>query len=202
MTNDATGSDPPVAINPYAPPEVDLQDADEAPEGGLPEHLGYYRTIVRRFGAALIDFVVLAPLAYLSGDVIHKGGALVGLVGTVLVTLASTAYSVVGHALYGRTVGKKLCRVQVVDLQGALPGWYRAILRDAFPILLNATAVAREVAVFLGMDMSLFLQAAPAQAMAVGIGFWTAVEFVTMLTNKRRRRLHDFLAGTVVIRRG
>jgi hypothetical protein len=29
---------------------------------------------------------------------------------------------------------------------------------------------------------------------------WALLEFITMLTNKRRRAIHDFIAGTVVIK--
>ena len=33
------------------------------------------------------------------------------------------------------------------------------------------------------------------------MNIWIWSEFVVMLTNKRRRALHDFIAGTVVIRK-
>jgi uncharacterized RDD family membrane protein YckC len=55
------------------------------------------------------------------------------------------------------------------------------------------------------MDRSKYLVArAPAWYGTVNLllQLWVWGEFVVMLTNKKRRALHDFMAGTVVIHQG
>jgi hypothetical protein len=38
------------------------------------------------------------------------------------------------------------------------------------------------------------------QIVNITMNIWIWGEFITMLTNKKRRAVHDFMAGTVVIR--
>jgi uncharacterized RDD family membrane protein YckC len=40
------------------------------------------------------------------------------------------------------------------------------------------------------------------QPVGVLIQVWIWSEFITMLFNKRRRAIHDYIAGTVVVRTG
>jgi hypothetical protein len=45
-----------------------------------------------------------------------------------------------------------------------------------------------------------FNENGPALWLTLVPGFWFFAEVLTMLTNRKRRALHDFIAGTVVVR--
>lgn len=169
-------------------------------EGGLPDHPAYYRTLLRRVGASMVDALLLAPLTYVAISVVPELAGLLASAVTALLTIAELAYSVVGHALFGRTVGKKAFGVQVLDLRGELPGWSRAALRDALPIVAAGVSIVRELSA-PAPDPSRSPDATGPTAVESVFLLWAALEVVTMLTNRRRRALHDLIAGTVVIRR-
>jgi len=134
------------------------------------------------------------------------------LLAALLVSVESLAwlvYTVTMHARFGQTVGKMATRVRVVDFQTERSiSWRQAWLREVVPVLLSVG--------FLGWDVFLILtgRVSPS-ALASGeaptvnrttwlLGalplLWFVAEVVTMLTNKKRRALHDFIAGTVVVR--
>ncbi len=113
------------------------------------------------------------------------------------------------HGTYGKTIGKMACKVKVVDYKTEKPiGFKQAIIRDIIPV----------VFLFISMVLDLFFnpfQGAvlstdqePRNAFFRVIHFiavsmfalWFLAELTTMLTNSKRRALHDFIAGTVVVR--
>ena len=112
------------------------------------------------------------------------------------------AYSVGMHTRYGQTVGKMVCKVKIVDAKTELPITFRqAFLRDAVPIVLNIALLPWDIQTEINQGL------APSQQHWSAIGFigavgglWFLIEVVTMLSNERRRALHDFIAGTIVIR--
>ena len=121
----------------------------------------------------------------------------------VLYAFAFDAYSVFMHGRYGQTLGKMCTGVKVLDLSEAGLSFRQAFLRDIVPILLSFMVLVNGLPrVAAGLDpypessefnwvdeLSLY-----------GSLVWFAAELVTMLTNARRRALHDFIAGSVVVR--
>jgi len=78
-------------------------------------------------------------------------------------------------------------------------------MREIVPIALTVANVAYGLpSVLAGADPN-----RPAQPLVLGVQFWLAfaagfgwfiAELVTMLTNSKRRAVHDFIAGSVVVR--
>jgi uncharacterized RDD family membrane protein YckC len=111
--------------------------------------------------ARLTDLDVWLDLA-LAGD-----PALWGMVG--LSTTLVVIYLLVFQTTLGRTLGMRVCRLEVIDVYGEKPSLARAALRTAGYLACAAT---------LGLGF-------------VWIGF-----------DREKRGLHDWLAGTYVIRSG
>ena len=126
----------------------------------------------------------------------------------VVESLAWLLYTVVMHGRYGQTVGKMATKVRVVDFrtEGKI-SFGQAWLREGIPMFLTLGLLGYQVSAILTGSVSpsdiengaafagksfLLLMALPAA--------WYAAEVLTMLTNKKRRALHDFIAGTVVVR--
>lgn len=114
-------------------------------------------------------------------------------------------YFVLLHAICGQTVGKMITGVKVVrnsDL-GPIRLWH-ALAREIGPLLIFVVAML----ILPGVDFiepenaeEFIIQLPPSIIALIAAPFiWGMLEILTMLFNKRRRALHDFIAGTVVIR--
>ena len=170
-----------------------------------------YATFGQRFAAMWIDFFVLLPLMVAEGWLgsVSKGAAL-ALV--IPMAIAYVAYTIYYHGRFGQTIGKRMMGIRVVRTTGERIGWREAWLRSSIDVLFAT----------LGGVGSLVALAAIGDADYYGVGWmqraqnlaahepawlawtgtatqiWVWSELVVMLFNKRRRALHDFIAGTVV----
>jgi len=170
-----------------------------------------YATFWQRFAAMWIDFFALLPLMFVQvwlGSISKT----VAIVLVVPMTAAYCAYTIYCHGRYGQTVGKHAMGIRVVQTTGERIGWREAWLRSLVDVGFSV----------LGVISSFVVLAAIADAQYYGVGWmqraqnlqaleptwlawtntagqiWIWSEVVVMLFNKRRRALHDFIAGTVV----
>lgn len=171
-----------------------------------------YANFGQRFGAILVDTLVLLPLAVV--DVwLRSTSKTVAFIIVIPMTAAFCAYSLYLHARSGQTIGKRVMNIRVVKVSGARIGWRESWLRSSVDI---SFAV-------LGVIASLVALATISDADFYGVGWkqqtqnllahqpawlawtvtasqiWVWSELIVMLLNKRRRSLHDFIAGTVVV---
>ncbi len=168
-----------------------------------------------RAGAMLVDLLVMAPIIAISiwayswpspGTI--AAGALFGLV-------ASQGYFIAMHANGGQTVGKRVVGIRVRRTDGEAIGWKEAFLRE-LPYLVSAAATVAGVLLVLSVSdrfdlmvpggsllarMGWIDEKAPAWTGLVSdLGSWFGLaDLLFLLFDKRRRSLHDHLAGTVVV---
>jgi uncharacterized RDD family membrane protein YckC len=168
-----------------------------------------YCTFWPRFWAESVDALVLWPLTLASGIAASAGAsneAMVVVSGVV--SAAAFVYTAVMHGRFGQTVGKMAVKVQVVDARtGDRISWRQAFIRESIPlgmtlILFASLLVAPTVDVLpLDAAASDVPSLSEAEWLLLALPMlWFAAEVVTMLTNAKRRALHDFVAGTVVVR--
>jgi len=107
------------------------------------------------------------------------------------------------HGKLGQTLGKMATRVKVLDISEGQLTMPQAIRRDIIPLSLNLIYIVLQAPKILSglnimdpktlkFDVSFYLM------IFSGTG-WFWAEVVTMLFNKKRRAVHDFIAGSVVI---
>lgn len=162
-----------------------------------------YATFWRRVGANLLDGLILVPIAsgalhiaQTSTDTVSQAAP--ALAGTVLFHL----YSIVFHGRNGQTVGKMAARVRLLDLSGEKLTVAQAFTRDLVPL---AFAVALFI-VLVNVDLPTSLPDGDYAHLLPGIALlsigllWILAEIITMVTNRRRRAVHDLIAGSVVVR--
>src|SRR5215475_9628908 len=163
---------------------------------------GKYHTGVRRFFAGIIDgFVLSMTIGLLSIWVYSLDGPLILTALWLLITNSSNyIYSVLMHGYYGQTLGKMACGIKVLDISERPITMLQAFLRDSVIIGINIISSAISLNEFItegGTQSSNF------QIVQMVIAFasfaWFVAEILTMLTNKKRRAVHDFIAGTVVV---
>lgn len=164
-----------------------------------------YRTFWRRIGAALIDIIIFIPLSFLTEWVLSLQLP-TPIAATYLVASSSTflLYSILMHGLFGQTVGKMLARVKVVDLAETSLTVRQAILRDSPGLVIQLAFMPMGL---IHLDWWIAFERGdlteiPQWFLVLGLGalLMFLLEVATMLTNKKRRAVHDFIAGSVVVK--
>jgi len=156
-----------------------------------------YAGVWQRLGALFIDCLILVALFFVL-TVPFKGtyGPL-SRTGSVLGNLAAYAYLILLHARYGASLGKMAFGLKVTRLDFSPISLGCACLRYAVPF------------VALAIPAMLMADAAPDPAAAMlGVYWrdaldklWLLASVVVMASNAKNRTIHDFIAGTVVIRK-
>ena len=168
-----------------------------------------YSTFGPRFWTGSVDSCVLWPVTFItSGLLTLDVPRIAGAVLLVVQSLAWLLYTVVMHARYGQTIGKMATKVRVVDFRTEDSiSWRQAWLREGIPMVLSLGFLVYEVSAILtgrispsGIVNGQWQASGPFWFLMALPLLWFVAEVLTMLTNKKRRALHDFIAGTVVIR--
>jgi len=165
-----------------------------------------------RVSASFIDFIIIAPIILL---VFMSAGTsnILAILIPVPVTFFYSFYFVYFNKRYGATIGKKLMKIKIVKLDGKKIGWKEAILRNSVEIILDIIAT---VGIIIGLSnfnsqefyslgyfdrLYSLIELPPNWEQSINRfnDVWVISEFATLLTNPKRRALHDFLAGTIVI---
>jgi uncharacterized RDD family membrane protein YckC len=164
-----------------------------------------YRTFWRRFWAGYVDAAVFVPLAVLDGLIWQHSTSLpLRVLWFAVYSASAPAYNILMLGLFGQTVGKRVLGVRVVDVSGRALTMTQALRREAInlPFALwffdaGLALVARGENPH-GLDRT---QYGPSVGLMFGVMFGVFVlELLTTLTNSKRRALHDFIAGSVVVR--
>ena len=156
-----------------------------------------YATFWPRFWSPTIDNIVLWPLVilipYILQSVFFKENVIPWI--ALFTTAIQFTYSIYFNGRYGGTIGKLKCNIRIVDHKTEGPISYKqALLRDAIPLILITLLCGATLAVPPGEnDMQ-----RPQYIASIFI-LWIFIEILTMLINSKRRALHDFIAGTVVV---
>jgi uncharacterized RDD family membrane protein YckC len=160
-----------------------------------------------RFMAVIIDGLVLFPFALLLGKFIQWPSP-IPVLGAVLYGLMFPVYHIVLLALFGQTLGKKVVGLRVELIDGELIKWRQAILRHVVDLCFALILVAGWISVLADhqfQTVRYYTLLKPKLPFFIWAGnVWTAwiwSELLIMLLNRRRRALHDFIAGTWVVQR-
>jgi uncharacterized RDD family membrane protein YckC len=172
-----------------------------------------YAGFWQRFGAFWVDLVVLLPLtglAYVWGEY-SRLYQIYWLLPGIVFGLWYHVYLVVR---FGGTPGKLILNMRVAMVDGSPVTPKAALLRYSVLLLLTGLmAIALIMAVLRMTDEEYFslgymaraarmVEMAPPwyQLVNMLMQIWIWSEFITMLFNKKRRAIHDFMAGTVVLK--
>lgn len=168
-----------------------------------------YETFGPRFWTGSVDACVLWPVSILLSMLASlKLPPALFLAVVIAESLVWLAYAVVLHAKYGQTYGKRVCKIRVVDHQteGAI-SFKQAFLRESIPVLVTLGIVGYEGYLILSGEMTQdavikgeYASQTSFQVLTLLPLLWFVAEVITMLTNEKRRALHDYIAGTVVVR--
>ncbi|TPW12466.1 MAG: RDD domain containing protein [bacterium] len=163
-----------------------------------------YRTFWRRFGASLVDGIIFMPLMWPGMWILSHASPPVILAWICLGSAISFTYTIGMHAAFGQTIGKMVTRIQVRDVSGRPLRPSQAVRREAINLALFLVSLGFYVSRALSgdpiiaekvEDLTLTMQIQSYLSYLV-----LAIELLTMMTNERRRAVHDFVAGSVVLK--
>lgn len=172
-----------------------------------------YAGFWQRFAAFWLDFLIFIPLiaVVMWADHTFRLFSLYYFVPGQVIALWFNVYLV---KRYGGTPGKRLMRIRIVRLDGSPVGYPEAFIRHVVlfvlalglalaSVMVNWQMTDAEYHSMAWLDRAIHVQEnLPVWAGPVNIlmNIWIWGEFIVMMTNRKRRALHDFMAGTVVVR--
>lgn len=163
-----------------------------------------YRTGLKRFWAAFVDGVVFLPLL-LAELWIHKATNNISIlfIWATFVSFTPPVYSVILHYKTGQTVGKWVAGVKVLDISEARKlTFFQSIYRDGFYLLVALIGLLYYGFLLTRTDGTIDILADYTNFSNMCGFWWILLEIMTMLTNSKRRALHDFIARSVVVKTG
>ncbi len=172
-----------------------------------------YAGFWKRLCAAILDVVVTLPVLLLLAwmNSISRELAMVLVLPTAFFFWF---YVVAFHARFGATPGKMLVNIKVVRADDyADIGWYEASLRSSVEIGFAAIGLVGQFIALSRMSSSEYqrlgafereiklaeLQPEWMLVLEAMVHVWYWSEMIVLLFNRRKRAIHDFIAGTVVI---
>lgn len=152
-----------------------------------------YQTFLKRLGATLIDAVIFLPVLFLSNELFGPDPEK-SIGWQIIQNGLYYGYSIIGHTLYGQTIGKRITSIKVVQNEDEtkLLTFYQSFMRDSIGVAFFLLQII--ILVFNYGDTEI-----GEQIITLSTLVWIIAETVTMLFNNKRRSIHDYIAKSVVI---
>ncbi|MDF0696185.1 RDD family protein [Rhizobium sp. MC63] len=146
-----------------------------------------------RFGAQFLDILFTALIIFICTAVVIFTGLLPVsadlMLGALLGFLLRTPYYILSELIWnGRTLGKRITGIRVVNMDG----------RRLTPHQVTARNLMKEIEIFGPMGLLAGMETRGAWENGLA-GLWLLVVVVVPLANRRRQRLGDIIAGTLVV---
>lgn len=163
---------------------------------------GKYKTLSRRFFAALIDGLIFIPFIYLETFfATPEMSAPIVIGGLIIYYSCFHIYSIYLHAIYGQTLGKMAVKVKVLDLTETSIGFRQAIFRETPYFAFSLIFFISEISQILTKGITEDFRDTFLDNVALAIfTIWLVAEAVTAFANEKRRSIHDYIARTIVVR--
>jgi uncharacterized RDD family membrane protein YckC len=171
-----------------------------------------YKTIWQRIYAVIIDGLLILPLAPLLFwlNYLSKTSAMIDMVPMAII---GYGYIIYCSGRFGQTVGMWVMGIRIVKVDGSPIGWREAWLRNLVDIVLVVLSMISHFIVLRSIPDSAYYGVSWWQQqlnLSVYIPLWYmwlhkvntiwgVSDILAILLNQKRRALHDFIAGTVVI---
>jgi uncharacterized RDD family membrane protein YckC len=172
-----------------------------------------YAGFWKRFCSIWVDVFILLPLSLLFNWIegLDKNLA-------IAITIPSTAifflYHIYFNVRFGGTLGKLAVGIRITKPDGTKIGWAEALKRSSVDMAFAAVSIPIQIWALTQVDGGQYAAATFMERAVIVQKYypswftfvctilqqiWIWSEIIVLLLNKRKRALHDFIAGTVVI---
>lgn len=166
-----------------------------------------------RLGSILLDFLIFIPLFAIM-HYLHSLDKNFKIATSLFFFFFGLWYSIYLPKKYGGTPGKLILGIRILKINGEEIGWKESILRNLIETVLSIFGTVVMIACVLKADNEIYLSKTWVQKGAYITTFapklfnihlwansiWMYSELIILLLNKRKRALHDFIAGTVIVK--
>ena len=171
-----------------------------------------YAGFWKRFCAGFADALIIMPLVFLF-NWLEGFDRTLAIILTILWSILFAMYTVYFNARFGGTLGKLAVGIRITKPDGSRINWNDAWKRSSVDLVFASVALIFGVWGLTKVDPEgyasvgwmergdMVMEHVPAWYATIIIlqQVWIYSEVVVVLFNKRKRALHDFIAGTVVI---
>ena len=167
-----------------------------------------------RLGSLLLDIIIFVPIALLVlyTNSVSKNAFLYTLIPNLIFGIWYNVYLV---KKYGGTPGKLIMGIKIIKLNGKPLEWKEAILRHSVLLLLSLFSSILMIFCISKADENTYnnlswlkqsqylMTFAPISFIVYNYlsNIWVYGELIVLLTNSRKRAVHDFIAGTVIVKK-
>jgi len=161
-----------------------------------------YRTARKRLWAAIVDSILFMPLLLVARYLVYPtNNENLIIAWQTFMVFIPLVYSIVGHYKYGLTVGKWAADIKVLDkTESKLITLRQSFVRDSFYVAVEIAGFIYYLTLSLKTGDKTYLYNGFYSFSDFPFLIWTLLELVTMLTNEKRRAIHDYMANSVVVR--
>jgi uncharacterized RDD family membrane protein YckC len=170
-----------------------------------------YSGFLSRLGANLLDMLILIPYTFLLVFInsFHMYAYFVTLIPNILFIFW---YNIYLPKKFGGTPGKLIVGLKIVKIDSSGIDWRESFLRYSINIVLSIISIAMMVKAILLADIDIYndltwldkniylANIVNIKLIQVLSNIWVWSEIIVLLFNKRKRAIHDFIAGTVIIK--
>jgi uncharacterized RDD family membrane protein YckC len=178
---------------------------------GITESL--YAGFWARLGSLLLDIIFVLPILFLA-LYLNGFGKYVYFMTFIPSLVFGLWYNIYLPKKHGGTPGKLAVGIQIIRLDGEAIGWKEAFLRHSVVLAFTLLSGIIMTVCLLQADDTTFANLGWLKRSAYIMSFspaffmfytwatniWFYGELIVLLTNKRKRAVHDFIAGTVIVR--
>lgn len=155
-------------------------------------YFGFWKRVCMRLidiGILIIPYLILYTIAVILSVQTNS------LLPFITLWIISCSFFVVTVSLFGGTPGKLIMKARIVTEDGKKLTVFRSILRSVFYILYGTVTIL----VFNDETFN-YIVKSPYQTIVEAVAIVMILSDLFVLFNKRKRALHDFIAGSIVIK--
>jgi len=165
-----------------------------------------------RLGANLLDGLIILPvsLVFIFINSINMYAYFFTIIPDLIFIFW---YNIYLPKRYGGTPGKLIAGLKIVKLDSSSIGWKESVLRYSVNIIFIIISIAMMIIAIISADAEIYndldwLQksqylsgiSGATYIITVLSNIWIWSEVIVLLFNKRKRAIHDFIAGTVIVK--
>ena len=165
-----------------------------------------------RLGANLLDIIIFMPFAS-AILFINSFGLYIYFVTLIPNLFFLFFYHIYLPKRYGGTPGKLAVGIKIIKIDSSTIGWKESILRHSIYLIFSIISISMTIiAIFLAdyeiyvnlttLEKSAYLSRLSPGNNIISIlsNIWVWSEIIMLLFNKRKRAIHDYIAGTVIVK--
>jgi uncharacterized RDD family membrane protein YckC len=178
---------------------------------GVTESL--YAGFWTRLASLLLDAIIMVPIIFLT-LYLNGLGKNIYFITFIVNFIIGIWYGIYLPKKYGGTPGKLIVGIKIIRLDGQSIDWKESFLRYIINLLLSLFSAIMMTVCILQADDSVFTSLSwlkqTQYLMSLSPKFfkvhtwisniWVYGELAVLLTNERKRAIHDFIAGTVIVK--